>query len=71
MNILPHEKQLQRRASWEAEFSQKSKISVCPCTLPLAIEIGRFNGLPEEKTICFLCDLDEIEKNLLYVFTLF
>lgn len=31
-----------------------------------SLETGRFNGLPEEKRLCLLCDLSEIEDSPFY-----
>ena len=33
-------------------------------TLTLALETGRFIGIPEEDRICLLCDLEEIENEI-------
>ena len=30
-------------------------------TLPLAIEVGRYKGIPEEKRLCVFCDLGVVE----------
>ena len=37
-------------------------------TLPLAIEVGRFRGLPEEERLCLLCDLGVIEDEFHFIF---
>lgn len=43
--------------------SQRSLCAqLCSGKLALAIETGRFTGLPEEKMLCLLCDLGETEE---------
>ena len=37
-------------------------------TLPLALETGRFIGTPEEDRICCVCDLEEIENEIHFLF---
>ena len=37
-------------------------------TLPLALETGRFVGTPEEDRLCLLCDLEEIENEVHFLF---
>ena len=50
----------------------KSQRSLCAQlhsgTLPLALETGRFIGTPEEDRICLLCDLEEIESEIHFLF---
>ena len=36
--------------------------------LPLEIEVGRYNGIPEERRICKLCDLGVVESELHFLF---
>ena len=37
-------------------------------TLPLALETGRFNSIPEEERNCLFCELGEIENELHFLF---
>lgn len=50
----------------------RSKRSLCAQLragiLPLAIEVGRFNSVPEEGRLCTLCNLNVIEDELHFVF---
>lgn len=34
--------------------------------LPLALEVGRFKTIPEEQRLTGLCDLGEVESNLIF-----
>lgn len=36
-------------------------------TLPLAVEVGRFKGIPEENRICTMCDLGLVEHEFHFV----
>lgn len=61
---------LQKTTSGEPSEKQnftESHRSVCAQlrsgTLPIAIETGRFNGLPEEEQLCLLCNLDESDNS--------
>ena len=37
-------------------------------TLPLAIEVGRYKGIPEEQRLCVLCDLNVVEDEYHFLF---
>ena len=36
--------------------------------LPLAVEVGRYTGIPEEQRLCVLCDLGVVEDEIHFVF---
>ena len=36
--------------------------------LPLAVEVGRYSGTPEEQRVCALCDLGVVEDEYHFVF---
>ena len=50
----------------------KSQRSLCAQlhsgTLPLALETDRFIGISEEDRVCLLCDLEEIESEVHFLF---
>ena len=44
---------------------------MCPVEgwiLPLTVEVGRFNSVPEDERLCTLCNLNVIEDELHFVF---
>lgn len=51
-------------ASYDEEFNQKSKITAWTVMFRYNLEIGRFNGLPEERRFCLLCDLSNTEDKV-------
>ena len=58
--------------SYATCFLSRSQRSLCAqlrCgILPLAIEVGRFTAVLEEKRLCSLCDLQDIENEYHFMF---